>query len=539
MSSPIASDRGHSFTAVRRFAVLAIVMSVWVGVVQSPAVAQEGKPDAAALFQAHCASCHGADRFGGTGPALIPQALVRLKREAAVRTIAEGRPATQMPGFAATLGETERTVLLEYIYQELPEVPRWTEADITASRVVTSTPPVLDRPRFDADPLNLFVVVETGDHHITILDGDTFTPIHRFASRFALHGGPKFTRDGRFVFFMSRDGWVTKFDLWDLKVVAEIRAGINSRNIAISSDAKHVAVANYLPHTLVILSADDLSVEKIFNVADSKGTSSRVSAVYQAPPRNAFIAALKDVPEIWEIATGPVASQPDGGITKGDATAGAAGKSATAEPLALRRIEIQEPLDDFFFDQPYRHLMGSARDGKSAVVVDLDAGRAISRVDMPGLPHLGAGITFDHEGRRVMATPHLKQGKISVIRLDDWSIVKQIDTPGPGFFMRSHEGSRYAWTDVMMSKERDTIQIIDKTELKIVQTLRPAPGKTAAHVEFDRSGKHALVSIWEDDGALVVYDAETFNEVKRLPMRKPSGKYNVYNKLTFSEGTSH
>jgi hypothetical protein len=45
--------------------------------------------------------------------------------------------------------------------------------------------------------------------------------------------------------------------------------------------------------------------------------------------------------------------------------------------------------------------------------------------------------------------------------------------------------------------------------------------------------------VWKTDGALVVYDAATFREVKRLPMRKPVGKYNVYNKITRSEGTSH
>jgi hypothetical protein len=41
------------------------------------------------------------------------------------------------------------------------------------------------------------------------------------------------------------------------------------------------------------------------------------------------------------------------------------------------------------------------------------------------------------------------------------------------------------------------------------------------------------------DGAIVVYDAETLEEVKRIPMVKPSGKYNVYNKTHLSEGTSH
>ena len=39
--------------------------------------------------------------------------------------------------------------------------------------------------------------------------------------------------------------------------------------------------------------------------------------------------------------------------------------------------------------------------------------------------------------------------------------------------------------------------------------------------------------------AVVVFDAQTFKEVKRLPMSKPVGKYNVWNKITRSEGTSH
>ncbi len=81
--------------------------------------------------------------------------------------------------------------------------------------------------------------------------------------------------------------------------------------------------------------------------------------------------------------------------------------------------------------------------------------------------------------------------------------------------------------------------MIDKQSLEIVKTLRPAPGKTAAHVEFDRYGKFALVSLWEHEGAVIVYDAVTLEEVKRLPMVKPSGKYNVFNKITFSAGTSH
>ena len=41
--------------------------------------------------------------------------------------------------------------------------------------------------------------------------------------------------------------------------------------------------------------------------------------------------------------------------------------------------------------------------------------RAIAELDLQGLPHLGSGITWVRDGRRVLATPHLKAGLVSVI----------------------------------------------------------------------------------------------------------------------------
>jgi hypothetical protein len=155
------------------------------------------------------------------------------------------------------------------------------------------------------------------------------------------------------------------------------------------------------------------------------------------------------------------------------------------------------------------------------------------------MPHLGSGISWTWNGRPVMATPHLKDAKVSVIDMTDWSVVKTLETLGPGFFMRSHDNSPYAWTDVFFGPNRDVLHVIDKATLEIVKTLRPAPGKTAAHVEFDRDGSHAIVSVWDDAGAIVIYDSQTLEEIKRIPMRKPSGKYNVWNKITFEDGTSH
>ncbi len=41
------------------------------------------------------------------------------------------------------------------------------------------------------------------------------------------------------------------------------------------------------------------------------------------------------------------------------------------------------------------------------------------------------------------------------------------------------------------------------------------------------------------DGAVIVDDAITLEEVTRLKMRKPSDKLDVFNKITLSSGTSH
>ncbi len=178
------------------------------------------------LYMQHCATCHGADRLGGSGPALLPENLSRLRRTKANIVIQQGQPATQMPAFGDKLSDQQIQALVNYIYTPLPEIPRMGLAEIKATHIMSHACDSLpNKPVYKADPLNLFLVVELGDHHATVLDGDRLEPIHRFATRFALHGGPKYSSNGRFVYLASRDGWVSKFDMYNLKTVAEIRAG--------------------------------------------------------------------------------------------------------------------------------------------------------------------------------------------------------------------------------------------------------------------------------------------------------------------------
>lgn len=58
-------------------------------------------------------------------------------------------------------------------------------------------------------------------------------------------------------------------------------------------------------------------------------------------------------------------------------------------------------------------------------------------------------------------------------------------------------------------------------------------------IDMQSRTRSLLLSLWEDDGAVIVYDGDTLKELERMPMSKPSGKYNVWNKTRYEEGTSH
>ncbi len=64
-----------------------------------------------------------------------------------------------------------------------------------------------------------------------------------------------------------------------------------------------------------------------------------------------------------------------------------------------------------------------------------------------------------------------------MIDFDTWKVIKQIPTLGPGFFLRSHANSRYAWTDVFFGPDNDAIHLIDKQTLKSPTPCGRCPAK--------------------------------------------------------------
>lgn len=487
--------------------------------------------DAQKLYQTHCAQCHHELRQGGVGPVLLPESLKYLRRPVAKKAILSGHTATHRQGFSSKLNDEEINALVEYIYSPQKKPLSWSMENISSSHVAYDKQKSLLKQSTlkIKDPDNLFVVVEKGDHHVSLLDGDTFEVVHRFKSRFALLGDPQFSPSGRYVYFSSRDGWISKYDLFSLNWVAEIRVGINTRNITISADGRYLLAANYLPHTLVLLDSRTLNPLKRYPVKTIAGKSSRVSAVYTSPPSNSFFAAMKDIPELWEISYAD--EPPHGfGMWMHDYRVDS-GENTRPVPFPFRRIPVKDYLDDLFFVNNYISIVGVTH-AASGQVIDMDVRKPIvKKLDLPGKPHFSSGVSFTYQGQKVLAVPNFRKGVVSVINLETWKTLKQIKTLGPGFYIHTHKNSPYIWTDVFFGPHKDALHVIDKASLKIVKTLRPIKGKKSAHVEFSRDGKYALVSIWEKDGALIVYDAKTLKEVKRIPMKKPAGKYNIYNRV--------
>ena len=140
-----------------------------------------------------------------------------------------------------------------------------------------------------------------------------------------------------------------------------------------------------------------------------------------------------------------------------------------ASYLGVRRTPLDdEPLDDFFFDQTTA-MLGHAAQGRRQP--ERAGGQPRHPPPIADLPLAGTAPGLRHHLRleRHHGAGQPQPKKDGVVRRDrheDLEDGESIATPGPGFFMRSHENSPYAWVDSMMSPTaKDTLTVIDKRTL--------------------------------------------------------------------------
>ena len=193
------------------------------------------------------------------------------------------------------------------------------------------------------------------------------------------------TVDGRHVYYASCDGWVSKYDTQHRSTVISLRVADGISELAVASDGSHLAVAGTLPPALVLLDGDLNLLRTHPLIAHDGRQGSHVSAIFPASPRQAFVAILHDLGEIWEISVDPDARDIPLGFIHDHRM-----REGTFVPgyLNPRRTVLRLPLPEIHFSDDYSLLRIAAADG-GGQIVSLDARRAIADLPLVDHPFLG------------------------------------------------------------------------------------------------------------------------------------------------------
>lgn len=462
-----------------------------------------------AVYQDSCGGCHGPEREGGIGPALVPG---RLTESDAFyfNTIQNGRPGTIMPAWGSFGMSAEEIWLLVGFIRSQPEGAgaEWGLAEIAASHtslVDESTLP--GAPIHNGNMDNLMLVTEREARRIAVFDGDTHTLLGRINASYRAHGYAFNPVEERWVYNIGRDGWLFKIDLYTLQAVTKVRVGLDSRGLAISDDGHYLMAGNYVPNSAVVLDAQTLQPLKVIITEgedpDGQWVASRVAITSDVAPDLVgpyFIIALKEAGQVWRIDY----SQPD-------------------FPIAALP-NVGHVLHDGFLSPDNSRFYLASQEDDWVAVIDVATWQLITTIQTGDMPHPGSGATWTANGVEYGATVHAGEGLVTIWNLADNQIAARITTSGPGLFIRAHENNPYVWADTMFGQPSNQIYVIDRESFEVAHII--TDGIQTLHPELTNDGQFVYISDWQG-GVVRVYDAHTFALVAELSgMTTPTGIFN-------------
>jgi nitrite reductase (NO-forming) / hydroxylamine reductase len=524
MSTPAIHPR-HLAARLRG---LAAVLSI--GAALTPALAASDVERAEDIYAAHCAVCHGADRGGYIGPALNRDQ-TRLDAAKVEALIVAGNPTTLMPHhptWPPVLSRREREQLAALVTQQPRRTLSWGIEDIRRSLVVhvadESTLPA--RPVYPiADIGDLMAVMGRGRFaagdaaKVVFVDGRTHRKVGEVPTRYAPHLMDFHPRDPRWAYVRDDMGHVHKIDLYSLKTVRTVRAGLNGASLAVSRDGRYLAAGSYVPHTLAILDAGTLEPLKLLPLRgtdpDGREVESDAGMLLGTPFADVFVVALEQSGQVWIVDL----SRPDLPVT------------------AI--TDVGRHLHDGFLSPDGRQVVVASYADGHVAVIDLAERRLVKKIPAGCQPHVGSGAVVSVQGRQLGFVTNIgspcEPHQVTVIDMASLEVVKRIPVIGPTESPAAHAAAPYVVVDIVGTGPlADRIQFIDKQTLEVVRTLT-VPG-TFGHShfpEYTARGTHVYVSarsggdwtVGRDAGRVVVYDARTLRQVASLPVEVPAGVF--------------
>lgn len=469
----------------------------------------DGQP-VAEVYRDSCSGCHGPNREGATGVALLPARLT-AEDDYYFNVIQNGQPGTVMPAWGKLgMSEEEIWMLVGFIHGEpAVEETRWEMDAIAATREVMVDEATLpDAPTHTGNIDNLLLVTEREGRSIAVFDGDTHTLLGHIPASYRAHGYAFNPVDERWAYNVGRDGWLFKIDLYTLQPVAKVRVGLDARGLAISDDGRWVIVGNYIPATAVILDAHTLEpATVIYTEAENPEgelVQSRVAITSDVSPEMVgpyFIIGLKEAGQVWRINW----AEPD---------------------FPIDRVEgVGHILHDGFLSPDNRYFYIAAQMDDWMAVIDVENWTLAGTIATGLTPHPGSGATWEANGTQYGATVHAGEGLITVWDLATNEIAATIPTSGPGLFIRAHDDSPYVWADTMFAEQPNKIYIFDRETFEVVHVIEE--GVQPLHPEFTHDARYVYVSDWQGN-VVRVYDAQTFEKVAEVgDVLTPTGIFNT------------
>ena len=302
-----------------------------------------------------------------------------------------------------------------------------------------------------------------------------------------------------------------------LKVASTVRVGIQTRNLAVSSDGRYLLAANEQPKSLVILNASNLEPIKLIEIPRLNGKSSRVGSIFTAEKRQSFIVALKDQGEIWEIFYKDNPLPVYNGLMHDFRLGEGLAKQQGRFPISQIKVNdwSDECLDNLVFYPASDSLI--IRNGKQLQVLQMDARRKIAEMELTDSPNLGISVIWNENNIPLLATANLNKSGVNIIDMNTWKTRKNINTDGPVFMLKEFENSNYILAGVNIDPDKDILQVIDKASLITEKTLEPSSGNRIADVKFNQEDERIIVITGNNKNReIVVYDAKTMSEIKRF-----------------------
>ncbi len=436
------------------------------------------------LYKKYCSVCHGDEREGISAPPLLPQFLKRLSDKRIEDIIKNSLPQTLMPKFDF-LNKEQIYYLTKYLRTPAGNI-KWDIKNIKKSKKIFKSP----KKNLGIKNIeNVTLVVERGANRVWVMEDDKILDKFPFKN---VHGGLKYTLDGKNFYVPTRDGWIGHYSLKEGRLKEKIRACVNLRNISLSRDGKYIFATCLLPQSVVVLDREKFEPVKQVKV---KG---KISALYELYSKDEAIFTFRDKPKLVKVAT---------------------------KTLKFTTYNLKEPIEDFFIDPFEEYIIGTTRRGKSLNVYEINSLKEVFKSTISGMPHLFSATYWYKDGKFYFATPHLRSNFITVWQMYDWRLIKKIDVGGDGFFVKTHPSSDYLWVD----NGSDQLVLVSKEDFSIKKVV-PRKGKRYIHAEFSGDGKYTYLSIYEPKGDLLVWQTDTFKELKDYKANIPVGKYNFINK---------